>query len=116
MTKKTFLAMHIILILITVLLVCCGKKQTETTITGVVINKRMDESGNVTAVSIDVELEGSYVYYSVIMDEKGRELTRQIDNTVTVTGFVQEDIVKNKSIQVTHWELIKEYIPPPKKK
>lgn len=124
MKKKTFLFMQTILILLTALLILCGKTsdsagkkgQAETTITGVVLKRGTDESGNVSAVAIDVDLEDSYVYYEVIMDQKGMELTRQVDNTVKVTGRVEEDIVKKKSIQVTHWELVKEKTTSNKKK
>ena len=116
MKHTAFLSMRMILIILAGLVVLCGKAtdnagkkgRESTTITGVVIKKGVDENGNINAVSIDVELDGSYVYYAVIMDQKGRELTQQVDKKVKVTGFLQEDIVKNKSIEVTHWEEVKE--------
>jgi hypothetical protein len=116
MTKKAFLSMQTILILLTGLLVLCGdttdnagkKGKDLTTITGVVVQKGMDESGNVNEVSIDVEADGLYMYYAVVMDQKGRELTRQVDTKVKVSGYVIEDIVKNKSIEVTRWEEVTE--------
>jgi phage tail tube protein FII len=84
-------------------------KQMEITITGQVIINDEGSTGKATSVSIEVhEAEDLYEYYDVVMDETGKELLDQVDNRVTVTGYVKVDIVKKKLLTVKSWGLIRE--------
>ena len=84
-------------------------KQVEATVTGLVMYTIEGKK----SVKIEVEKEDSDEYYFVVMDEKGKELLEQVDNIVTASGLVTEDIVKKKLFTVKSWKLVKSALEDP---
>ena len=118
MRKNTFIVIPIVLGLLFCSTELDAKKPNpkkskstavEVTVTGTVMINNEGASGQATSVSLEVEVgEEQYEYYYVVMDGSGKELLDQVDNIVSITGTVKEDIVKKKLLTVKSWRLIKE--------
>lgn len=115
--KKKMLAMYPILFLLIVLSITfIYEQEKETTIQGVVTELDWDDEGNVISLAIDVTVEsvededGEMIeeseYYTVVLDDKGKELLKLVDETVEVTGIVKVDKEDNKTIKVKKYKVI----------
>lgn len=83
------------------------------TLTGVIEPQEEDEEGNVTSISLSVNVTGpedeeeTLEYYLVKLDANGKKLMANVNSKANVTGSVSTDKSGNKTITVNKYEILK---------
>ena len=83
--------------------------KSEVTLTGVIEASDEDDQGKVTSVALSCMNDlGEYDYYRIENTGKGRDLIKQVGETVKITGQLRTDKARHRTLSVEAYRVIRD--------